>query len=102
MAPALPDGPPDLVWAIVARSKVCGARTTALGLDTNPAEAVAAVDRIAADVLVLPRSERWREAVSTALAGNLVRAAVDDRTAAGHRAQRAEGGDARPAERAAV
>ncbi|MFJ8159245.1 hypothetical protein [Streptomyces sp. NPDC094468] len=69
VAAASSDGPPDLVRAIVVRGTVCGAWTTALGLDTNPAEGAAAVDRITAEVLMLPRGERWREAVSTALAG---------------------------------
>ncbi|KUN36882.1 hypothetical protein AQJ27_46290 [Streptomyces olivochromogenes] len=65
----LPDDPPDLVRAIVVRGTVCGAWTTTLGLTTTPAEGLAAVDRIAAEVLVLPLGGWWREAVSTALAG---------------------------------
>ncbi|MFE2684493.1 hypothetical protein [Streptomyces mirabilis] len=62
------DGPPDLVRAIVVRGTVCG-MWNAMGLDLNPADGAAAVDRLTAEILVLPRSERWREAVSTALTG---------------------------------
>ncbi|MGW2725375.1 hypothetical protein [Streptomyces sp. NPDC001492] len=67
VAPAK-DGPPDLVRAIVIRGTVCGMWNT-MGLHLSPADGAAAVDRLTAEILVLPRSERWREAVSTAVAG---------------------------------
>ncbi|MFF3968006.1 hypothetical protein ACFYZI_41450 [Streptomyces griseorubiginosus] len=62
----LPGKAPDVVEALKARTAVFGAWRTAR--IASP-DGTASVDRIAAQVLVLPRSERWHEAVSTALAG---------------------------------
>ncbi|WP_119580103.1 hypothetical protein [Streptomyces europaeiscabiei] len=69
--PALPeDPPPDLVTALIIRSAVYGRKSAVKGRPLAPAERDIAVDHVAAGVLVLPRSERWREAVSTALVGD--------------------------------
>ncbi|MFE4999282.1 hypothetical protein ACFRH4_50205 [Streptomyces mirabilis] len=65
----VPENQPDLVRAIAVRGAVSGGWPAPLGLSLTAAEGDAAVDRIAAEVLVVPRSERWREAVSTALVG---------------------------------
>ncbi|MEV5842227.1 hypothetical protein AB0M32_09655 [Streptomyces sp. NPDC051985] len=67
-----PDGPPDLVAAIGARGVACGAwPPVGLGVETTTYARVEtdSTDRVTARVLVLPRSERWREAVTTALLG---------------------------------
>ncbi|MDX3696913.1 hypothetical protein PV726_43070 [Streptomyces europaeiscabiei] len=64
------DPPPDLVTALIIRSAVYGRRSAVKGRPLAPAERDIAVDHVAAGVLVLPRSERWREAVSTALVGD--------------------------------
>ncbi|MEU9413636.1 hypothetical protein AB0E08_49210 [Streptomyces sp. NPDC048281] len=55
--------PPDVVFALTARGGVLGNRPL------PPGERDAAVDSFATRSLVVPRSERWREAVSTALIG---------------------------------
>ncbi|MFF7987681.1 hypothetical protein ACFZDK_53040 [Streptomyces sp. NPDC007901] len=55
--------PPDVVFALTARGGVLGNRPL------PPGERDAAVDSFGARSLVVPRSERWREAVSTALVG---------------------------------
>ncbi|MEU2554690.1 hypothetical protein ABZ589_23945 [Streptomyces sp. NPDC013313] len=47
---------------------------TVINLDRSPGE----VDDIAAEVLTLPRSERWREAVTTALIGEWCEPLVHD------------------------
>ncbi|MFI6341001.1 hypothetical protein [Streptomyces sp. NPDC050535] len=65
----LPGCPPDLAQAVMIRSAVYGRRTGATGSLLPPADQDASVDHIAAEVLMVPRSDRWREAVSTALAG---------------------------------
>ncbi|MFJ4790814.1 hypothetical protein [Streptomyces sp. NPDC088794] len=62
----LPGKTPDIVEALTVRAAVCGARQAAR---IARADGTAGVDRIAAKVLVVPRSDRWQEAVSTALAG---------------------------------
>ncbi|MFJ3804636.1 hypothetical protein ACIPSJ_51285 [Streptomyces sp. NPDC090088] len=54
---------PDVVFALTARGGVLGNRPL------PPAEGDAAVDFFGARSLVVPRSERWREALSTALVG---------------------------------
>jgi hypothetical protein len=64
-----PAGPRDLERAMVLRGAVCGSWPETLGLHPIRAPRDVAIDRIAAEVLVVPRSERWREAVSTALVG---------------------------------
>ncbi len=71
--PLLSDVPPDLARAIAVRGTACGTwpnQEAILGLTRRPTNRDAAVDRLAAEILVLPRSQRWREAVSTALAGS--------------------------------
>ncbi|GGN45266.1 hypothetical protein GCM10011578_097040 [Streptomyces fuscichromogenes] len=67
-----PDGPPDLVAALGARGMTCGAwppNGLVVTADTYEDVMTDSSDRVTARVLVLPRSERWREAVSTALLG---------------------------------
>ncbi|MFI6341415.1 hypothetical protein [Streptomyces sp. NPDC050535] len=66
----LPGCPPDLAQAIMIRSAVYGRRTGATRSPLPPADQDASIDHIAAGVLMVPRSDRWREAVSTALAGH--------------------------------
>jgi hypothetical protein len=63
----VPDDPPDLVQALTIRSLAHGMTSRSMGRMLSPTERGAFVDYVAAKVLVLRRSERWREAVSTAL-----------------------------------
>ncbi|MEU9413640.1 hypothetical protein AB0E08_49230 [Streptomyces sp. NPDC048281] len=56
--------------ALLIRSAVHGRGSVSLGRCLTPSERDVAVDHLAAGVLVVPRSERWREAVSTALVGD--------------------------------
>ncbi|MFC8660705.1 hypothetical protein [Streptomyces sp. NPDC057199] len=62
------DGP-DVVEALRAREFAAGRIDWATGATPFPDECAAQVDRFAARVLLVPRSERWREALSTALMG---------------------------------
>ncbi|MGW1537956.1 hypothetical protein [Streptomyces aureus] len=64
-------GGSDLMKAVLFRSRAAGvveafSRSSAHALAANPDE----VDRFAAQILVLPRSDRWREAVTTAALGD--------------------------------
>jgi hypothetical protein len=64
------DAPPDIVTALWARGVVSGiglfGAMRGAGLITS---SDVAVDLVITDALVFPRSERWREATSTALLG---------------------------------
>ncbi|MGK5693454.1 hypothetical protein ACSNOJ_11240 [Streptomyces sp. URMC 128] len=59
---------PELVQALKLRGQVSGAFETLL--DIRGSIAPETVDRFASGVLVVPRSERWREAVTTASLGS--------------------------------
>ncbi|MFH8293037.1 hypothetical protein [Streptomyces sp. NPDC018059] len=61
---------PDLVQALTVRGFVSGAWTTDGESTYTTDKSAAEVDHFAATVLVVPRSVRWLEAVSTALVGN--------------------------------
>ncbi|MFI8234996.1 hypothetical protein ACIGDI_40010 [Streptomyces sp. NPDC085900] len=61
---------PDPLQALLVRAVEQGGTAGAMGRTLSPTERDIAVDYIAAKVLVTRRSERWREAVSTALLGN--------------------------------
>ncbi|WP_331732046.1 hypothetical protein [Streptomyces sp. NBC_00989] len=67
--PDLPGGPPDLVQAMIIRSTEYGRTTSTLGRPLTPAERDISLDHVA-KALVVHRSPRWREAVSTALLGD--------------------------------
>ncbi|MFI8242622.1 hypothetical protein ACIF83_36165 [Streptomyces sp. NPDC085866] len=62
----------DLLWALQLRRGAMAetapffANTTMIAADFNPES----VDRFAAHALTMPRSERWRQALSTALLGD--------------------------------
>ncbi|MFI1569051.1 hypothetical protein ACH4ZX_39605 [Streptomyces sp. NPDC020490] len=63
---------PDLVAAIGARGMACGAWPpvgVCVTTDTYADVMTDSTDHVTGRVLVLPRSERWREATSTALLG---------------------------------
>ncbi|MFD5814823.1 hypothetical protein [Streptomyces sp. NPDC127038] len=64
-------GGSDLMKAVLFRSRAAGvvealSRSSDHALGTNPDE----MDRFAAQILVLPRSDRWREAITTAALGD--------------------------------
>ncbi|GAA2301634.1 hypothetical protein GCM10010234_50660 [Streptomyces hawaiiensis] len=59
---------PELVQALKLRGKISGALETLL--DIRDSITPDTVDRFASRVLVVPRSERWREAVATASLGS--------------------------------
>jgi hypothetical protein len=59
---------PELVQALKLRGQISGAVETLL--DIRDSIAPDTVDRFASRVLVVPRSERWREAVTTASLGS--------------------------------
>jgi hypothetical protein len=59
---------PELVQALKLRGQISGALETLL--DIRDSIAPETVDRFASRVLVVPRSERWREAVTTASLGS--------------------------------
>ncbi|MEU0896752.1 hypothetical protein [Streptomyces massasporeus] len=59
---------PELVQALKLRGKISGALETLL--DIRDSITPDTVDRFASRVLVVPRSERWREAVTTASLGS--------------------------------
>ncbi|WP_392900707.1 hypothetical protein [Streptomyces sp. LN699] len=62
--------PPDLAIALAARGVVYGMTSLSRGRPLLPAERNTGIDHVAAQVLVVSRSQRWREAVSTALLGS--------------------------------
>ncbi|WP_331724155.1 hypothetical protein OG848_46960 (plasmid) [Streptomyces canus] len=64
------DDPPGLVQALLVRSFVHGMTSREVGRALSSAERDAAVDHVASKLLVTHRSQRWREAVSTALLGD--------------------------------
>ncbi|WP_331732051.1 hypothetical protein [Streptomyces sp. NBC_00989] len=62
---------PELVQPLKLRGEVLGVVGYFCGPAAHPLfPAPEQVDRLSAEVLVLPRSERWREAVTTAVLGN--------------------------------
>ncbi|WP_055631350.1 hypothetical protein [Streptomyces griseoruber] len=65
----MPDEPPGLVQTLLIRALANGSTTRSTGRPLSPVQQSVAVDHVAAKVLVLRRSERWREALSTALVG---------------------------------
>ncbi|MFH8701337.1 hypothetical protein [Streptomyces chartreusis] len=60
----------DLMIALVTRGAASGGWEVEFEPLGTPEEYAAGVEDFAAKTLVVPRSERWREAVSTALMGN--------------------------------
>ncbi|WP_413754791.1 hypothetical protein [Streptomyces sp. MMBL 11-3] len=60
---------PDLVQTLAIRGVVLGRLSTAMGRPLAPTQRDAAFDHVATKVLGIRRSERWREAISTALLG---------------------------------
>lgn len=65
-----PKGGPDLVQGLTVRGWVSGAWTTVGEPTYTTDETAAEVDHFAAKILAVPRSERWLEALSTALVGS--------------------------------
>ncbi|MCF3132432.1 hypothetical protein [Streptomyces olivochromogenes] len=65
-----PSPVPELIRAVQFRGWVSGTWNTSFDQQITPRARAQALDHfLAAKVLVVPRSERWREAVSTALLG---------------------------------
>ncbi|MGW2287014.1 hypothetical protein [Streptomyces phaeochromogenes] len=61
--------PSDLETALNLRNAVHGQKSVAMGRSLTPFERDSGIDHLAAQVLVLPSGNQWREAVSTALLG---------------------------------
>ncbi|MFF2363823.1 hypothetical protein ACFVU0_14060 [Streptomyces sp. NPDC058122] len=57
---------PELMDALRVRAYASGAEQAVINMPPPPG----ATDHLARDVLLVPRSERWRQAVSTAVLGN--------------------------------